>query len=993
MSLSASVEYYGEWGRLQIIINNTDRTIYRGIPTEVLNWSSSEPFSDKSLTLRFPGITSYETYASWPFKDFDNVEIWHITNVGTKGSKLFEGFIASTTDDLEPESNGLTVECLGALYQADFFIKTPAFGFAPEDAGFAIATEMNLRAANYGLRTKQMNWLTYSSTPTRSLGSWNKMLTGWAQELLSQAYTPPYMFDDETANGVAVSEDGYWIMGDHGTFCVFGDRMPNHGSSTWWNAIFIHLFKDPGLYCTDVWYDRDRKEAYYLSRDGHVGRRLDFKSDSPGFDPWYGEPLINSDRQYIAIHGTDNMAGYRTLNIFGQVHGFGDVGTGQNGDGALIGQGPVLPPVSFTNGTVFPDIYIDMARTPSGNGYYIMTWGGRVYAYDGDANNDLSLLTGQLPLQNDVWVAFDITPDNAGLYALDTNGRVYTKGTAVHYGDATGTGSLSTAWRDIAVTPDGDGYIIVRSDGYIRAFGSATNLGDARFTLDATSGSNVSQYTMTKLSGRRPVIRTKDTWTTDYTYTTGTPGVTHNLNRDRTQMPNVFFGEGTNGANCKWRNTRYPNFYPGAQIPNYPGYEMGTTANSTADSVAVWQRRMQQLGWPIAVDGHFDNYDANIARLLQHASGIQVTGTINAQTWTQTFQPGGAAGDLDAAYIAPLALDNRVEPFRYSADGSVIGDNPNFDTSVMRVETYNNYGEKSSRREAQVSAWNEIRRNADPGYYGTITLKVDPEEQISRFEFKAGQNILLKSYRGEDVLFHISGVEVDFPGQTVTCTVDSKARDMGTLGAMLDRDRSIGDPPLKPTRPDNASKSSQDENVVFDCESKAGFIPWFATPGLSWNVIRIPMGEVGTVVKTEFRTIFPATPFAIAVFDREVTTNWLNLAGDPEVPDYWKEFPEDWGLIISWGSDGQMCGFYPGRESDDDGVTGRFVDAGSWNFWSSKPPWIWVGIWALNQCAISGRFYPGPDAGFNFASTDSIANPMEISNTARPTAAYFGDYP
>ena len=85
-----------------------------------------------------------------------------------------------------------------------------------------------------------------------------------------------------------------------------------------------------------------------------------------------------------------------------------------------------------------------------------------------------------------------------------------------------------------------------------------------------------------------------------------------------------------------------------------------------------------------------------------------------------------------------------------------------------------------------------------------------------------------------------------------------------------------------------------------------------------------------------------------------------------------------------------MCGFYPGGESETDPLTGRFIDAGSWNFWTENPPWIYIAIWAEQRCGISGRIYPGADAGFNFASVDAIANPMEITPTDRPTVAYYG---
>ena len=975
MTWTIQQTYNDEWGRLQVIIGGYDRTKYRDVPTIVSGWSSGEPFDDKSCTLRFPAVTSFESINDLPFNDFDNVEIYRIDKLGNKSTKpLWEGFVASTTDDLQSDQNGLTVECLGALYQADFFIKTPGFGMQPRDSANSIAKEFNARSDYYGLRTKRMNEMSFSSTPTRNLGSWNKLLTGWTQELLSSSYTPPFMYDDEVATAINIGNDdddgeGYWVVGDHGTFTSFGDSMPNYGSSTWWNAVFIHLFKHRGMYVVDSWYDRIRREAYYFSANGQVGRRLKNDTDSPGYDPWYGQlPYSANSNNWMAGHGLDSMGGYRLLGkngvivTYGLASNYGDAGS--------------LPNRAFANGQVFPDFWIDMVRTPSGNGYYLLSAAGEVRAR-GDADPGL---TGILSLGNTIYVAIEVTPENDGLYFLNTDGTVTTNGNATNLGSGSG-GTLADAYRDIAINESGDGYALVRASGRVQTFGALSYKGDAEMDLTTHSGGNVTQYTMAKFPGRRPVIRTKDMWTTHITYSMGAPGVKHSLQRDRTQLPNTFYGEGSDGNNCKWRNTKYPNAVFGS-VPLFPGYNMSTVSNSRSEHVGVWQRRMQQIGWPIEIDGVFETYDSNICKLMQHASGIPVTGEIDPLTWTVSFNPGGEAGNLEGAYIAPLALDDQVEPFVYNADGGVRSNNPNFSSSKMRIETYNNYGEKSSKREAQVSAYNELSRSLNPGYFGTITVESDPEEGISRFEIKAGQNVLYRNYRGEDVLFHIAGVNVDFSNQSVTLTVDSEGRDLMTLGAMLDRDRSIGDPPLKPTRPNSSSKQTQDTNVIVDCESKAGVIPWFATPGLSWNVIKVPLGEVGTVVKTEFRTIFPATPFSIAVFDRPVTTNLLNSIGDPETPDYWKDFPEDLGLIISWGKDGQMCGYHPGRESDGDDLTGRFLDSGSWNFWSSDPPWIWVGIWALSRSAISGRFYPGPDAGFNFASSVTVANPMSISSTA-----------
>ncbi|MGW8178493.1 MAG: hypothetical protein ACWGQW_06980, partial [bacterium] len=120
------------WGRLQVLVNYRDLTKWRGIPTIVEGWTSSEPFSDKTMTIRFPGVTSFEDYNDLPVADFENININLIDENNNYVKTLWEGFIGAGTDELQPDSNGLTIECVGALYQIDFFTKVPNFGFQPQ---------------------------------------------------------------------------------------------------------------------------------------------------------------------------------------------------------------------------------------------------------------------------------------------------------------------------------------------------------------------------------------------------------------------------------------------------------------------------------------------------------------------------------------------------------------------------------------------------------------------------------------------------------------------------------------------------------------------------------------------------------------------------------------------------------------------------------------------------------------------------------------------
>lgn len=987
------------WGRLQIVIGNKDRTFYRGVPTLVQNWSSAEPFDDKSLTLLFPGITSFEALDVFPFVDFDSVDIWLVDENNNQVKRLWEGFMASSTDDLSVNENGLTVECLGALYQIDFFLKVPSFSLGNKDAAFAISEEVNLRARYYGLRLKQMSWLSLSSTPTRSLGSWNPLLTGWIQELLGASYSPAYMQDGERAIALQVDQQygGYEMIGDYSTILTFGPRMPNYGSSTWWNATFIHLFNDDGFYISDIYMNPITRVQFTLSRGGSIDIRDDGILTIGQWEYYKGDATagmgkstsVTIERYHMAIHSTDDDRGYRVVNASGVVKCFGNA--------AHHGDRPPLTPLTFANGSPLTvDFIIDMVRTKSGNGYWLLSWGGKVFNF-GDAAP-----FAHFPLNDCLYSAIEVTEDGNGIWALDIFGRVQTRGTAINYGSVgpnNGNMDPKEFAMDISRSKDGNGYVVLGHWGGIFTKGDAQFYRSGVYMESENSGGNVTQWTMMKYDGRMPVIRTKNTWTTNHTCTVGTPGITHSLTRDRTQLPNTFYGDGTDPTGCKWRNSKYPNFSLDTNPPLWPGYYMSEKLNSRSEGVLTWQRRMQQSGWPITVDGIFDSYDQDACRFLQNLAGIQIDGVIGPQTWAVTFQPGSNSGSLDSAYIAPLVLDNRVEPFLYSGNGATIGENPNFDKSLMRIESYSNYGDKASKREATISATNELIRNRDIGYYGNLTLAIDPEGS-SRFEIKAGQNIEYKGYRGEDILLHITDASIDFAGQTVSLTVDTKARDNETVMAMIERDRIVGEPVGVPTRPSNSSSKQVEDKVVFDCESNAGWIPWFYLNARLWSVVRVPLGEVGSIAKTHFVAQQPEALFSMAVFDRIIHPYFLleQGGGNPLDDDkYWQNFPDDRGLMQAWGNASEMCGFYPGRSGtsdseDPDPWTGVMLDGSGWQFWSSSPPWVWVAFWSDTTTVVGGRFWPGGDSGFNFAGSDAIANPMEIHPQTRVTTADFNEY-
>ena len=57
-----------------------------------------------------------------------------------------------------------------------------------------------------------------------------------------------------------------------------------------------------------------------------------------------------------------------------------------------------------------------------------------------------------------------------------------------------------------------------------------------------------------------------------------------------------------------------------------------------------------------------------------------------------------------------------------------------------------------------------------------------------------------------------------------------------------------------------------------------------------------------------------------------------------------------WGFIEAWGSNDEIAGYYPGQSSVGTAVaggtaTGALEDAGSWEFASLEPPYLWVAAW------------------------------------------------
>lgn len=472
------------------------------------------------------------------------------------------------------------------------------------------------------------------------------------------------------------------------------------------------------------------------------------------------------------------------------------------------------------------------------------------------------------------------------------------------------------------------------------------------------------QYTVTKNSGRIPVLKLKDYDTVHWTVRTGQPGVFHDLTKDYSSGYNVYYGEGIREDQCRWRNAIYPNIP--ISTPVFGG-NVFTVGESDPDFL-LFEEELFSKGYNFNRNGTYDSAEEVEVERFQAQAGIQIDGAVGPQTWAAAFEPGADGASFDDAYFFPLSWVGAAQPFHVGAHGQMPEPNPDYDPQYPHVERYENFGSDIGMNDGIRSASNRFSQFWPVSYYGTIDLEADPQEG-SKFEIQAGENIQLLGHRGTARTLHIASAEHDVMAGKTSLVVDENARDFLVLSEVMQRNKENSEPSWKREIKYRNSKRTEDRVATWDCESGAGIIPYHATFNKLWNVLRIPCSAGGQIVRTEFTLDVPAR-FAVGIFDRPVTASQLIAHGEdyaqsPLLSHYWTgdEFFDQFGdgLLIAWGGEGQAAGYWPGSEGDDNELTGKLVDDSSWYFESQKPPWLWVCIWVesptINYCR--GRLFPG----------------------------------
>jgi hypothetical protein len=352
-------------------------------------------------------------------------------------------------------------------------------------------------------------------------------------------------------------------------------------------------------------------------------------------------------------------------------------------------------------------------------------------------------------------------------------------------------------------------------------------------------------------------------------------------------------------------------------------------------------------------------------------------------------------------FYEPLAHDRRALPTK---------ENPAFDPDIVITESFYNFGPFVTRLEADRESAMMLARDRDPGWFGSITLTIDPEEG-SRFEIKAGDNIRLRHFgksKEDGLIFHVASCQADIQSGQVSLTVDTKARDLLTLSEIIARNRDAKTP-HRLLQVNRRSHIAEDRYQPWDYTAGSGFIP---TPSLEmghqnvdfpwteftqqfpprshpefytfvngsspnhrdrWTAVEIVASERINIRQTEIVAVNQngtpiAIPFHVSMHAFRVWADdmpWDDDGNpDPFTPEAFDSTSDDGfkhpppSLIIGWGDDDQRAGFWPGLESDGDPATGMLRDESTWSHQLDRAEYhLWVMFYATTDVWFIGRLF------------------------------------
>lgn len=189
----------------------------------------------------------------------------------------------------------------------------------------------------------------------------------------------------------------------------------------------------------------------------------------------------------------------------------------------------------------------------------------------------------------------------------------------------------------------------------------------------------------------------------------------------------------------------------------------------------------------LVVDNGAFGVDVRVSRdFTQSTNVVYAQGQDLAGT---TFSGMQVTSDGKTTFFEPFAATPQVYP---ASDT-----NPRLLPYMMRKESMLQIPQGIDEIAARDIAAQQVRKHADPGFTGSITLTSDPLKNgkpFSRMLIRAGDTIQVRGLVGSDIIFHVADSTVNVQEETVTLSIDSKFRDTLTVDEVKARTRDALDP-------------------------------------------------------------------------------------------------------------------------------------------------------------------------------------------------------
>jgi hypothetical protein len=217
-----------------------------------------------------------------------------------------------------------------------------------------------------------------------------------------------------------------------------------------------------------------------------------------------------------------------------------------------------------------------------------------------------------------------------------------------------------------------------------------------------------------------------------------------------------------------------------------------TIRNRGGRSPQLYVRQQAHDGDPSVLNVDLGAPGVTIQVTKDFSQSMQVVYGAGTDTTGTTFSGMQMSPDGTSTSYVPFAYNPAAYP--HSGNGVI---NPQYNPQRKTQESFAQFQQGLTQLQAQQVAQGQLQRFNDPGLTGSITLTTDPYLSDGAFTtflrvlIKAGQAIRVNGLFGVPggVLFHISEVQVDFTGLSVSLTVDTKYRDMLTVDEVHARTR------------------------------------------------------------------------------------------------------------------------------------------------------------------------------------------------------------